>query len=66
MKKPKLLKFPKQPKASAGVDVWERYYKRCEEINKRNKEKLKPYLEHSRKKKAITEKVRKFKLANKG
>ncbi len=43
MKKPKSLKFPKSPKASASVEVWERYHKRCADIKKRNEERLRPY-----------------------
>lgn len=43
MKQPKKLKFPKAPRKSASVEVWERYHKRCAEIKKRNDERLKPY-----------------------
>jgi hypothetical protein len=43
MKKPKTTKFPKQPRVSASPDVWERYYKRCVDVKKRNDEKLRPF-----------------------
>lgn len=43
MKKPRNLKFPKSPKSSASVEVWERYHKRCADIKKRNEERLRPY-----------------------
>lgn len=29
-------KYPKQPKASASADVWQRYYDRCKEVDKHN------------------------------
>lgn len=43
MKKPKLTKYPKRPKVNASPEVKERYVERCAEIDKKNKDKMKPY-----------------------
>lgn len=32
----KLKKHPKAPKATASLEVWENYKKRCEQVNKDN------------------------------
>ncbi|MCK4661353.1 MAG: hypothetical protein KAT68_00695 [Bacteroidales bacterium] len=40
-KKPKLKSLPKRPKASATVQTWEIYEKRCQEVQKENATKLK-------------------------
>lgn len=32
----KLLKYPKKPKASASAETFERYLKRCSEIDREN------------------------------
>lgn len=32
----KLKKFPKPPKATASLEVWANYKKRCEQVNKDN------------------------------
>ncbi len=61
MKKPKTLKFPKAPKKSASVEVWERYHKRCAEIKKRNEERLKPYKAKASKISAIKNAVSRIK-----
>jgi hypothetical protein len=61
MKKPKNLKFPKSPKSSASVEVWERYYKRCAEVKKRNEERLKPYKARKSKIDSIRNSVSKIK-----
>lgn len=37
MKKPKLKKHPKKPKASASLAAWERYDAKCRQIEKDNK-----------------------------
>jgi hypothetical protein len=37
LKKPKLKKHPKAPKAKAATAVWDRYYLKCKEIDKENK-----------------------------
>ena len=34
--KPKMLKYPKKPKASASASVWERFDARVKEIDKEN------------------------------
>ena len=36
IKKPKALKYPKRPKGSASIAVWERYDARCKEVEKEN------------------------------
>lgn len=48
-KKPKMLSYPKQPKAGASVDVWKRYEDKCKEVDKKNEAKLKPYNEKLKK-----------------
>jgi hypothetical protein len=40
---PKKLKYPKKPKTTASLAVWERYEARRKEIDKINSEKLKDY-----------------------
>lgn len=37
-KAPKMLKHPKKPKTSAPLSTWERYDKRCKEVDKKNRE----------------------------
>jgi len=37
IKKPKGKRYPKRPKASASLEVWERFRKRCGEVEKENK-----------------------------
>jgi hypothetical protein len=32
----KKLKYPKKPKTTAGLSIWERYTERCKEIDKIN------------------------------
>ena len=61
MKKPKSRKFPKAPKQSASLEVWERYHKRCAEIKKHNEEKLKPYKHKASKIASIKSAVSKIK-----
>ena len=41
--KPKLLKYPKRPKASASLETWERYYAKIKEIDKENKRRVSEY-----------------------
>jgi hypothetical protein len=36
IRKPKMRKFPKQPKASASLQTWERYRDRVSEVEKVN------------------------------
>jgi hypothetical protein len=35
----KKLKYPKKPKATASLEVWERYTARCKEVDKINAQK---------------------------
>lgn len=42
-RKPKALKKPKSPKASASTEVWERYVERCKDIDKKNRERMAGY-----------------------
>ena len=42
-KKPKLLKYPKRPKESAGLATWKRFEQRCIEVDKKNAHKAKEY-----------------------
>ena len=60
MKRPKKLKFPKMPKSSSSPEVWERYYKRCQEITKRNDERLKPFNTRSKKIQSIKDQVKRL------
>lgn len=55
---PKLKKYPKQPKASSSIAVWERWERRCAEVAKYNAE-LKKAPE---KKRALKAKVEKLKM----
>ena len=48
MKKPKKLKYPRKPKASASLATMENYLKRVKEIEKANAEREREY------KKALT------------
>lgn len=41
--KPKALKMPKKPKATASVAVWERYDDKCKAVIKKNNERQKDY-----------------------
>jgi acetyl-CoA carboxylase beta subunit len=41
--KPKKIKYPKAPKRSASVEVWERYYERIKEIDKLNAQRMAEY-----------------------
>lgn len=42
-RKPKSLKKPKSPKASASAAVWERHVERCKEVDKKNRERMAAY-----------------------
>ena len=61
MKAPRKFKFPKAPKKSASVEVWERYHKKCADIKKRNDEKMKPFKAKSSKIAAIKTAVSRIK-----
>jgi len=63
MKKPKLSRYPKRPKATANSAVWDRYYARCKTIDQRNEQKMKPYLAERKRKKEIVKKVDTMKTA---
>jgi hypothetical protein len=47
IKKPKHLKYPKKPKASAPLRSWENYDKKVKDVDKKNKDRM---LEFNRKK----------------
>ncbi|MEI7504108.1 MAG: hypothetical protein WCJ61_12575 [Paludibacter sp.] len=53
----KLTKFPKAPKATASLAVWENYKKRCDEVNKTNA----PKIASDKKKKSIIDATKKLK-----
>ena len=59
-RKPKLLKKPKAPKASAPLDKWKAYEKKVIEVQKKNKDKMKPYEEHQAEKKKKTQIIQKI------
>lgn len=42
-KKPKALKYPKRPKSTASLETWQNYVKKCDEIDKRNRERLRDW-----------------------
>jgi hypothetical protein len=42
-KKPKVLRYPKKPKTSAPLSTWERFDKRCKEVDKKNRENASKY-----------------------
>jgi len=41
--KPKLKRYPKRPKASAGLDAWKRFDAKCNEVEKENKARMDAY-----------------------
>lgn len=51
----KKLKYPKKPKATASLATWEKYDKRCKEIDKENNERERD----KKKKQSIIERIRK-------
>lgn len=64
MRKPKKPKLPKQPKAKSSAEVWARYFQKIDDKMKDYNRALKVWEATNKQKKAIQEKVRKFKLAN--
>jgi predicted patatin/cPLA2 family phospholipase len=42
-KKPKMKKYPKPPKRSASLEVWNRYYEKLKEIDRENHKRLQEY-----------------------
>lgn len=42
-RKPKMSKYPKRPKQSASLQTWKNYERRCNEVDKRNREKVSAY-----------------------
>lgn len=56
MKKPKKLKYPKKPKASASLTVLENYVKRRKEVDKANAERERDY----KKALSLRDKIRKM------
>lgn len=66
IRKPKLKKFPKEPKKSSSVDVWDNYVKRVKEIEKENDAKMAEYNKKVKAQdKAKAEKERKINEARK-
>lgn len=58
MRKPKMPRKPKQPKAGASAQTWKNYSVRLDEWKKRCTEKMKPYLEWKKVKAAAQKKAR--------
>jgi len=56
MRKPKKLKMPRKPKASASVSVMENYLKRVKDVTKANADKEKEY----KKALALREKIKRM------
>lgn len=54
---PKLKKYPKAPKATASLKVWENYKKRCEGVDKANA----PIIAEAKKKETVKASVAKLK-----
>lgn len=42
-RKPKHIKYPKLPKKSASYETMQNYKRRCEDVDKRNREKTSEY-----------------------
>ena len=59
VKRPKLSRYPKRPKASAPLSSWQRYDDRCHEVEKANNTKMS---DHSKKLNGLA-KNKKSKLA---
>lgn len=56
MKKPKKIKLPKKPKASASVATMENYLQKVKDVQKRNAENEKEY----KKAQALREKIKRM------
>ncbi len=57
MKKPKSLKYPRKPKASASNATLENYIHKCAEVDKTNKKRLSEYESEKKKKETLKRKV---------
>lgn len=57
MKKPKMLKYPRKPKANASTQVMENYLAKVKEIDKRNSANEADYKREKAKKEQLKKKV---------
>ena len=43
VKRPKLSRYPKRPKASASLDAWKKFDARCKDTERKNSDKMSTY-----------------------
>jgi len=63
VKRPKMKRYPRRPKASASLEAWKRYDAKCKEVEKENSARMAKY--HKDKKELETIKKHKLHLMTK-